>query len=385
MRTQDTTRSSKAARQRVRFLTIDGLRGVAAFAVVLFHLDFATSLTFENWVPPVVSWVFQQGFLGVDVFFVLSGFVIPYSVRNSHLSLAFLGRFAVRRSIRLDPPYWVAMALEILLVYLGLRLGLAVAELPSWPQVASHFFYAQNILGYGDIVPIFWTLCYEIQFYLGLVLLFVIGHEARRALGPRATRWLAVLVFSLLFVISLFGRYHVFGLTIHPGFALIRWFQFFMGTCVFWVVSGKTSWRPLVLAWALLLLVIVIQGQPFLQTIPIWTSALLWWSYERDKMASLLSNRVVQFLGVTSYSLYLFHAIVGWRWIRLVGRFAGEGAPFPLVLAVFVSGCGVAIVASWVLWKYLEVPSMRWSKRVALPERPAPTGFTETVANPVSS
>jgi len=352
-----------------RLRTIDGLRGVAAFGVVLYHLNSAVLLAFDNWVHPYLQWVLEQGFLGVDVFFVLSGFVIPFSVRNADLTGAFLGRFALRRSIRLDPPYWAAIFLEIALIWLGLRIGLATAQLPDWPQLLSHFLYAQNILGHGDIVDIFWTLCFEIQFYLALISMLVMGQMIEKKLGHQRLRAVAIVVFSALFLISVLGRYEVLGVRIHPGFALVRWFQFFMGVCVFWLVSGKTSWHPLVGTWIVLAIVLALKQQSPVQLVPIATSGLLWWSYNRDQMATALSGRPWQFLGLISYSLYLFHASVGWRWIRLLGMYIGADASLAVVFAVFLSGCFVAIGVAWVAWKLLEVPSMRLSKTVTIPLR----------------
>jgi len=342
---------------------------VAAFGVVLYHLNLAVGLTFENWLHPSIQWAFEQGFLGVDIFFVLSGFVIPFSVRNSDLTAGFLGRFALRRSLRLDPPYWTAIGVEVLLMWLGVRLGLAAAEYPSWPQFLSHLVYAQNIVGQGDIIGVFWTLAFEIQFYLGLIALLVGGRWLKLRLGEVPTRWIATVVFTGLFVVSVLGRYHVLGINIHPGFALIRWFQFFMGTCVYWVVTRRISWKALATMWIFLAAVLVIERQSVLQLTPVVTSALLWWSYERDGMATVLSNRIVQFFGTISYSLYLFHEPVGWRWIRLVGAFISPDSPVAIVVAVFGSGCVVAVAVSWALWRLIEVPSMRFSKRVGLPRR----------------
>lgn len=352
-----------------RLKTIDGLRGVAAFGVVLYHLNSAVLLSFDNWVHPWLRWVLEQGFLGVDVFFVLSGFVIPFSVRNADLTTAFLGRFALRRSIRLDPPYWAAIALEIAMIWLGLRIGLATAQLPDWPQLLSHFVYAQNILGHGDIVDIFWTLCFEIQFYLALISMLVVGRMIGQRFGHQRLRAVAVVVFSALFLVSVLGRYEALGIRIHAGFALVRWFQFFMGVCVYWLVAGKTSWHPLVGTWVVLAIVLVLQRQSVVQLVPIATSGLLWWSYNRDQMATALSGRPWQFLGAISYSLYLFHATVGWRWIRLLGMYIGSDASLAIVLVVFASGCLVATGVAWVAWRLLEVPSMRWSKSVAIPSR----------------
>ena len=90
--------------KKQRFLFVDGLRGFAALAVVLFHLLIAVNQTAGDWIWPVFEKLFSYGHLGVDMFFVISGFVIRLSVRNAEHTLGYLFRFAVRRSIRLDPP-----------------------------------------------------------------------------------------------------------------------------------------------------------------------------------------------------------------------------------------------------------------------------------------
>ncbi len=89
--------------KKQRFLFVDGLRGVAALAVVLFHFRGAVNETAGDWIWPVFEKLFSYGYLGVDIFFVISGLVIPLSVRNAKHTPGFLLRFAVRRSIRLDP------------------------------------------------------------------------------------------------------------------------------------------------------------------------------------------------------------------------------------------------------------------------------------------
>ena len=342
-------------------------------AVVLFHLNAAISANFEHWIHPSVQWLFTQGRFGVEVFFVLSGFVIPYSIRNARLGLGFVGRFALRRSIRLDPPYWAAILLETFLIYLGLRVGLADSPLPSTAQFFSHFFYLQNLLGLGDIVDVFWTLCFEIQFYLGLIILFVLGARLGDAVGRRWARPLGAAVLSVLFVVSILGRYQLFGIQIHPGVALIRWYQFFLGTCVYWVVTGKMSWRPLLAAWLVIGVVLVALREPVIEAVPILASALLWWSYQRDQMTTVLSGRVVQFLGAISYSLYLFHASIGWRWIGLLSRYFGSDAALPVVIAAFTTGSLACVGGGWLAWRCIERPAMRFSKVVTFrPNTAAP-------------
>ena len=123
-----------------------------------------------------------------DIFFVISGFVIPFSVRNVKHTPGFLLRFAVRRSIRLDPPYWLTIILELSAIKLSLMLfpGLGT-PFPSVEQILAHFVYAQELLGFGSIIVIFWTLCYEVQFYIVFVSALVLARALRGRLGDRMT------------------------------------------------------------------------------------------------------------------------------------------------------------------------------------------------------
>jgi len=363
----------------MRFRTIDGLRGIAALAVVLYHLNEAARITFDPWLPGWLVWVLKQGFLGVDIFFVLSGFVIAYSIRDAQPSGAYLGRFALRRSIRLDPPYWAAIALEIGVQWVAIRLALSDEPLPSIPQLLAHFVYLQNLLGLGDIVNIFWTLCFEIQFYLMLVSMLVVRERLRVHLGERATSYMSSVALALLFVLSVGVRFEIAGLSCHPGLALIRWYQFFMGACVWWVASGAVRPGVVVGTWATLVAAIAWKGAPPQQAIPIVISGLIWWSYRRDRMATLFSGRALQFLGAISYSLYLFHTTIGWRTVRVAGRLLGPDVSPLVAVAVYLLGVVLCLAAAWAAWRLLERPSLALGHRIALPRRapsepPAATG-----------
>src|SRR4051812_27315220 len=98
---------------RKRFVFIDALRGIAAIAVMLFHLDANQLLqTLLTSIPVLFATVIRQGFLGVQIFFVLSGFVVAHTAATDDVNLRYVGRFMLRRSIRLDPTYWAAIVLE---------------------------------------------------------------------------------------------------------------------------------------------------------------------------------------------------------------------------------------------------------------------------------
>jgi peptidoglycan/LPS O-acetylase OafA/YrhL len=352
-----------------RLRTIDGLRGVAALGVVFYHVDVGARLSYGDWTPAWVTWLLHQGALGVDVFFVISGFVIAYSVRAATYTPAFLGVFALRRFIRLDPPYWAAIALEIALIELTLRLGAGSGSigLPSVQQILAHVVYAQHVLGLGDIVPVFWTLCYEIQFYLFFVGALVLGRSLRISLHDRIdVRALGLAALGLLFVVSVLTRYNLLWVHIPLWLALNRWFQFFLGVLVWWVVAQKIRARYLIAAWAFLAAIVAGSGQSPMQALPIAVSALLWISYARDQMASFLSARPWQFLGAISYSLYLFHSSIGWRVVRAPDVLLRLELPPLAILGVYLAAIASAILFSWVAWQIWERPFQRLSRSARL-------------------
>ena len=139
---------------------------------------------------PLVT-LFAHGGLGVQVFFVISGMVIAYSVGDARVTPSYLGRFALRRSLRLDPPYW-----SVILLFLAMRWAAAGVGHPMGParppqQVWSNVFYLQHILGQDDLVVVFWTLCLEVQFYIVLVLLLGLVQRIPERVGPRMRAVLA--------------------------------------------------------------------------------------------------------------------------------------------------------------------------------------------------
>ena len=90
-------------------------------------------------------------------------------------------------------------------------------------------------------------------------------------------------------------------------------------------------------------------------------------------MQTMLSGRGWQFLGAVSYSLYLFHLIFGWRFIRGVGMITGPDVPGPIAIVVYLAGCAVSVAGAWVMWHIIERPSIKLSHSVRLKPHPAST------------
>ena len=197
---------------------IDALRGIAAFSVACYHINRYGPLwePASRFIPGLLQFWFDLGWMGVQVFFVISGFVIAYSVRNARITLRYLANYALRRSIRLDPPYWTTILFVLFLHWvLYLHLGFdSPLDVPtklepglSWKLVGSHLVYLQNILGYDNLSAGFWTLCIEVQFYLLYVTGFGIAQRfpvRNRRTPADAGSWGLLTIFGPLALASLF-------------------------------------------------------------------------------------------------------------------------------------------------------------------------------------
>lgn len=330
--------------ERLRF--VDGLRGIAALLVMLYHYAGRVDLPLD-----ALKW----GYIGVGIFFVLSGFVITMSVSGHNLTFGFLGRFAARRAIRLDIPYWGSMALIILIAAFGAKYG-ANVPMPTLDQFGAHLIYAQDFLGYGAISAVYWSLCFEVQFYLFLVLLMM----ALRLFCGAVTSTAGLLVFCALILLSLLER-HVWHAS-PAGLASVFWFCFGLGSVTYWVVAGKV--KPVYLYGCLAAVVgtAIASNDSFAYTAAA-TAAVLYGAHRLGKMQTWLSDSVSQFFGRTSYSMYILHSIFGWYAMSIAQKFANDW----IALGV---GITTAIVAAWIGYELVERPSIKLSRKVSLTSSP---------------
>src|SRR5689334_7534503 len=135
---------------------IDALRGIAAFSVACYHIYRYGPLpeAAEKAMPrPLAIW-FDHGWIGVQVIFVISGFVIAYSVRDVLITPRYIVRYILRRSVRLDPPYWATILLVLMVHWVfALTFGFdspmdvpTAMKVPlSWGLIVAHVFYLQDI------------------------------------------------------------------------------------------------------------------------------------------------------------------------------------------------------------------------------------------------
>ena len=179
-------------RPRLDFL--HGLRGLAALAIVVFHLGFQTPPRHSRPAVEFVKAVVAHGYLAVAVFLVLSGFLLSMPVVTNGLQLrGGVGGFMYRRALRILPPYYAAYCLDAVF-FLGMHRLLGVLQRPPeavvdyqmqhgyrWPSVLAHLLLVHNFdpEWVRGMDTVFWSIACEWQIYLLFALVLVpLWHRA---------------------------------------------------------------------------------------------------------------------------------------------------------------------------------------------------------------
>ena len=318
--------------------TIDSLRGVASLGVCVFHLTVCTDPAFL----PARDGLRAAGALGrygVEAFFVISGFVIPWSLWRAGYKPGGYPRFIARRLVRLDPPYVLSILATLLLNWVStLAPGYRGAPFRIDPvQVILHLGYVNVFFGFDWLNVVFWSLAIEFQYYLFIGLVFpllALRSDARRGLVLLGLGGLAFVLPSEAFL------FHYMML-------------FIMGILTFQLRSGLLGRNRYLAMMALATVLAVESLGPLRAAIALGTALLVAFAEIR--------SRALAFLGAISYSLYLLHTQIGGRVINLSLRFE---VPPELKIAVVLLAIGASLGAAWLFWRFVERPAQRWSARI---------------------
>jgi peptidoglycan/LPS O-acetylase OafA/YrhL len=283
-----------------------------------------------------------NGHLGVDLFFIISGFVIFMSLERSKDATDF----AVSRFARLYPPYVVCACLTVSVIVLGhfnpFRLTVIDALL--------NLTMLNKAQGNIPIDSTYWTLTYEVHFYaLAAIAYFLLRI---RRIEWACLVWLGV---ALVARISGFNDAHVrYGVLLGVNFCHL----FILGMLIYLVWQRRHTWLTLVTA-------LLAFGMTFFGPtqnpghLRIWQFVALTgifvlgvWLAAEDRL-KVLNIRPLVFLGEISYSLYLVHAIAGYWLIRKLESW--NWIPDAAVLSTVL----VAIVVATALRRLVEVPARR--------------------------
>ncbi len=334
---------AESAASQNRLPMIDTLRGLASLGVALSHYcNTNPGLA----LPALLQTITSHGWLGVEVFFVISGCVIPLALYRAGYQAAEYPRFILKRVLRLDPPYFVSIAVVICLEFLSRRSShfQGGAFSISLVQLLAHVGYLNAFFRLGWINSVYWTLAIEFQYYLAIGLFFpLLQRRPFLALG-------------LLVPVCLCGAISPNENFIFPWIPL-----FIMGILVFFWHVGTIRTAQLVLGLALAFaLGIVSLGLLRASAGLVAASAIVFIP---------LNKPLFSMLGTLSYSLYLLHGPIGSRVIHLGMRI--RNTPGFGVLTVTVA-LATALAGAGVMYLLVEKPALEWSRRIRYGRRSVP-------------
>jgi len=285
------------------------LRALASLAVCFFHLACGNAALFPQ--ANALKQVSGYGYLGVPMFFIISGFIICYAMPGNY-GIRDFKTFAAKRIVRIDPPYLASIALTILLFCVSAPFNHYDFHF-SAKNLLYHVSYLNNFNLGVYYSPVYWTLGIEFQFYLLIGLLF--PYLARSETSVAA----GILLLSLACFLPA-GNFKVI-VTYLPVFGA--------GIAAYFYLAAKTLRTPVYLfVQACCLALISLSGLPTLLTCLLTLHIIHYWRRH---------HRLIRFFSRISYSLYLTHTLIGGRCVNLGLRFChSEGQRYLLFIAALL-------------------------------------------------
>ena len=336
-----------------RLGTVDALRCIAGTLVLWFHLT-------HNSRNSLIRESGSFGWVGVEVFFVVSGFIIPYAMHRSAYEFPGLfGRFIARRLIRLDPPYFVASFMAaVLWIAASHAPGYGGAPAPiSWAASLAHIGYLNGILGLPWYNGVCWTLGIEFQFYLFAALAY------RWLVG--CSHWFSTVTAALLV-----GTVALFRHGVLPGVFtgspwLLSWAPcFLIGISAFRAKIGLTPQRQAVVLQLLCAAAGACMGRSLGAAAALAAGLLI-------QFTNIQLHPLVAAYAALTYSLYLVQVPLGERAIRLAQRLGTDWLSEFLALS---AGLAVSLLAAVAFYRWIELPSLRLASRIPLRQDGAAAG-----------
>jgi exopolysaccharide production protein ExoZ len=331
------------------FLTIQALRGVAALLVVLYH-------ALEVWgdrvdsAAPGVGWT--NGAAGVDIFFVISGFVMVVASRRLAGEPGAWHVFLRHRAVRIVPLYWLLTTVKVAAVATLSSMVLRTSLDPNF--VAGSYLFlpvVDSANHFRPVLPVGWTLTYEFLFYLLFAAALAIRVDVLRIVVPglgliaaaaliKTETWPAwTILFNTIVLEFVFGvvlaKWILRGSRIRPAIAtglVIAGFASILG-------MPMVSENARVLTWGIPAFAIVAGAvcleRAIGQTLPRW----------------LLAS------GDASYSIYLSHGFVLPTIVLLISRIASPGLWTEALTTALCLAVGA--VVGWIVFVWVEGPMLR--------------------------
>lgn len=346
-----------------RLSSIQSARGVAAIMVVVFHALLISRKYFGAGSGLPDAFVFGQ--TGVDLFFVISGFVMVLTTRRAHGEPKAVLRFAMRRLLRIYPLYWLYFAV-VLAIFLALP-GMVNASQGGRVDLVRSFLLLPSVT--LPLVQVAWSLTLELWFYC---VFFCLLWLPARLLPAGLAVWAGIVVAANL--LSVVPATPVVNVVLHASAI-----QFILGSaaCLVFLSKAKVSATGLLLA-SLILLVLAMSLSPVGTADVIASMSLLraclfgaffstslLWAVCRERGGAVMFPAFAVRLGDWSYSIYLGHVLVLSACGRMLALLAGTMTPSLASWVFLAVGLPLTICVGFASFICAERPILALSRAVS--------------------
>lgn len=344
-----------------KIYSLQVFRGLAAVMVLLAHSNIMLN---KN----LFSGAFVPGYIGVDFFFVLSGFIIMLTCKK-HIGSGEVSDYIRKRALRVFPPYIIYTVLAFLVSYTYEQL--TGTRLIYWVYInAQNFLQSISLYPFSadktklPILPVAWTLTHEMLFYILFASLFFIKNKSGILLIAAA--WICLIVAAPVMKVS--GSNYLL-----DTFLSSRNMEFIMGCVMAYFASHHVDWKisatalivgvgMLVVAWSNTLSGYSITALSDWAVYGVPFALIIFGATRLERLIHNKNGRVLRFLvyiGDASYSIYLVHFIVIMVCKRTINDF---GMQYGYI--EFWVTSAMALVVSLAMYELIEEPMIRWFNRV---------------------
>lgn len=319
----------------MRLIQLDVFRGIACLMVLLFHYTTRFSDIFQNQIT-TQFFDFKYGGLGVDLFFIISGFVIFMSINRNVSPFQFL----IKRFTRLYPTFWICMSITFCVVFFS--------DLGQFKRSTADFIVnltmVPDVFGVPRVDGVYWSLLPELMFYL--FCFFIIYFDKIKQINEICTIWLFLILLN-----------HFFDCMPIRVLLNLRYGQLFvMGIYFYKIMFGKEKWLNHLFILLCFITSLLVNIDPvknlFLIGFIVSFYLLVY------KKLGWLKSKALSKLGEISFALYLVHQLIGFVIINfLINMKINEP-----ILLIFIP-MSVTVLISILVTYYLEPPFQKYIKR----------------------
>ncbi len=326
--------------QKIRVKELDALRGIAALMVVFYHY------TVDK---PQADLGFFLGTTGVELFFMISGFVILMSLNSVKNSFQFI----VNRVSRLYPTYWACVTFTFIALSIYNHIDIGYVEIEKYLGNLTMFQFYLNI---SDIDDSYWTMIIEMTFYIGMLALFHFNK----------LKYLNAIGFILMMIVSILGLFFYNSTIVKEMFnsvQILLYLPLFLSGTIFYnlyINNEKKAQRYSLLVICLIAQILsynytdrfrfsVNQMQYSIMLIVYYTLFTL----IVNQKLSFIVSRITLFLGKISFAVYLIHQAFS---VKILLPFFMEDLKFNFWISSLVFSIPIVIVIATLITYFIEIP-----------------------------